>query len=194
MERLSNLRGIRRRREVFRPLAPPAATTEAARGGGTAKRRGRRSRGRRPVPARVAGSRESRAGRSRVRRSPEAPAARRFPVPRSACAQDARSPTWTYAGRSGRGVQERSRRQRRSVDGAAKRKRERRRPREEVSKKGVYGREYENGKVLAPAERDQIKLSCRLVGEVAARRTRLALSPTGIALSPTGIAGIRSVI
>ena len=53
-------------------------------GGGTAKRRARRSRGRRPVPARVAGSRECRAGRPRVRRAPEAPAARRFPEPLSA--------------------------------------------------------------------------------------------------------------
>lgn len=60
-------------------------------GGGTAKRRARRSRGRQTVSARVAASREGRAGRPRVRRAPEAPAARRFPVPGTACAQDARS-------------------------------------------------------------------------------------------------------
>ena len=53
------------RAKVFRPLAPPAATTETARGGGTAKRRARRSRGRHSFPARVAASRESRAGRPR---------------------------------------------------------------------------------------------------------------------------------
>lgn len=69
------------RAKVFRPLAPSAATTETARGGGTAKRRARRSRGRYSFPARVAASSESRAGRPRVRRAPEAPTARRFPVP-----------------------------------------------------------------------------------------------------------------
>ena len=87
------------RAEVFRLLAPPAATTETARGGGTAKRRARRSRGCCSFPARVAASRESRAGRPRVRRPPDAPAARRFPMPRTACAQDAR-PLYREVGRS----------------------------------------------------------------------------------------------
>lgn len=104
------------RAEVFRPLAPPAATTEAARGGGTAKRRARRSRGRHSFPARVAASRESRAGRPRC-------AARRKRPPREgsrcrerrACRMRARL-TGRYGGWSGAKVEKRESRQRGSVD------------------------------------------------------------------------------
>lgn len=52
-------------RSCFCFPAPPTATTEAARGSGADERRARRSRGRRPVPAPVAASREGRAGRPR---------------------------------------------------------------------------------------------------------------------------------
>ncbi len=64
--------------------------------------RARRSRGRRPVPARVAGSRERRAGRPRVRRAPEAPAARRFPEPLPA--GTVRCGSWPLGYRPGSGA------------------------------------------------------------------------------------------
>lgn len=127
------------RAEVFRLLAPPAATTETARGGGTAKRRARRSRGCYSFPARVAASRESRAGRPRVRRAPEAPAARRFPVPRTACAQDARAPYrevgW-LVGSEGRKARIATARFGRCE---ARRKRERRKPLQAASEKVLRG-------------------------------------------------------
>lgn len=76
-------------RRFFAPSHRRQLRQRRCEGGGTAKRRARRSRGRCSLSARVA-VRVERA--NHARRAPEAPAARRFLVPRTACAQDARPP------------------------------------------------------------------------------------------------------
>lgn len=130
-----------RTRQPFRPgggFLPSRAAAGYDRGG--ARGRNRQAAGASiPWPARVAASRESRAGRPRVRRAPEAPAARRFPVPRTACAQDARPPYrevgW-LVGSEGRKARIATARFGRCE---ARRKRERRKPLQTASEKVLRG-------------------------------------------------------